>query len=154
MISFHLLSFLVSQISNAKQRLSQRHFFFLSFASFLFARPKAHKNKQCVTEPLSLLYYFFIGKFTIWNVIKISFSSPSMIVSFSTPRGVLTAFILLSAQLSLVLLAQQHPILILFVNNKIPNFSVQQFFLFSFFFSLFYFLLSSSSFWFDSGAWL
>lgn len=41
----------------------------------LTSRPKEHKNKQCVTEPLSLLYYFFIGKFTISNEIKKSFLS-------------------------------------------------------------------------------
>lgn len=100
--------------SKCKATLSKTLF----FAPFLSARPKAHKNKQCVTEPLSLLYYFFIGKFTISSDIKI-FSSPLIIVSFSTPLGVLPAF---------ALLTQQHPILILFVNNKIPNFFRPTFF--------------------------
>lgn len=70
--------------------------------------PNNTKSKQCETEPLSLLYDFFIGKFTILNDIK----NLSLLRSFAD-----YCFFEAGA------LLKQRPILILFVNNKIPNFS-------------------------------
>jgi hypothetical protein len=66
------------------------------------------KSKQCVTEPLSLLYDLFIGKSAIWNEIKsekFSFYSPARKL-FSSQVSLFLPFALLLRQ-----------ILILFVNT-------------------------------------
>lgn len=68
---FSLFRF-ASGIRMKKGKFFAKTIFISFFLSFLFRRKTYRKkaNKQCVTEPLSLLYYFFIGKFTILNDIK------------------------------------------------------------------------------------